>query len=315
MKKALILVLVATVLFSSGCVGLEGIMGNEQITSTAGGVVIHEFSSDFPDYESENEDVELYMEVENVGGSMAEDVWAHLYDIDEDVWDPGTTDFSQEVAAELEQPDTLADIPGEIADVEWELQTPTGIPEGVVFKYTPRARLMYNYETIASATIPVLTKEEYKRLRERNMLNLPPVTTEVTKGPLAVEIVARTPVVVDDPADDTIDFRITVDLLERGSLIDPDHDMSTLDITSDEMDIIELEINADGVDGASGSDCDAYDTPTDQTLRRGQSFTYSCDLDPKDFSTRTDIPVTVTLRYGYFEDVHTTVTVEGAESP
>ena len=295
MKKLLVLIAVATVLFSSGC--LEGILGSSKTTSTTCGIRVNEFSPDFSELES-GDKFDLYLEIENTGGSQATDVYAHLYDFD----------TKKESFDKLDPPDEEAGIPGEIKDVTWSETAPVN-PEGVVYTYTPRVRLMYHYKTIATANLPLLTKTEYKRLKERNQLNIPSITTEVSKGPVAVEISARAPIVIEDPSTDTVDFRINIDLLGRGTLYTPDHDNSNFNLNDDELDKIKLNITALGIDDAV--DCDAFENQVEIDMRKGKSVVYSCELNVSAFSASKTIPVTVELDYGYFEDYSTTITVRG----
>ena len=301
MKKILVLITVATVLFSSGC--LEGIIGSKS-TVTSYGVVVNEFGPDFSELES-GDKFDLYLEIENTGGAKATDVWAHLYDFDR----------KSEEFGELDPPDEEAGIPGEVKDVTWEEIAPDN-PEGVVYTYTPRVRLMYDYKTIATANLPLLTKTEYKRLKERNQLNIPPITTEVSKGPVAVEISARAPIVIEDFDEDTVDFRINIDLLGRGTVFNSSHSNSDFNLNDDELDKVTLKITALGIEGAATDEngnslCDAYDTEKEIDMRKGKTYTYSCELNASNFAATKTIPVTVELDYGYFEDYSTTITVRG----
>lgn len=301
MKKALILALLAAVLVSSGCLG--GILGRGESIITGNGVIITAFEPDFPELEP-GDTFDLYIEVENVGGADATNTYAHLFNIDTDEWQ--VTEVSKSIG-KLEAPDEVAEIPGDIGDAIWDMEAPD-VPQGVVFKYMPKVRLMYEYQTIASATIQLMGKEEYKRLKERDMLNVPPIITDVSKGPIAVEINARTPIVVDDYDEDTVEFRVKVDLLERGGVVDPSHDTSNIDLTSDDMDKLNIRIDAAGVEDTA-IDCDAFKTDILKNLRRGESLIYTCELKASTFSATAAVPVTVTLTYDYYEDVSTDLKV------
>lgn len=301
MKKALVLIAVAAVIFSSGC--LEGVWPQGETMVTGNGVVVNMFEPDFPELEPEDE-FDLYLEVENIGGTDAEKVYAHLFNIDADEWNVSSESVNIDG---LEAPDEVAGIPGDIGEATWEMQAPT-VPEGVVFEYSPKVRLMYEYQTVASASIPLMEKSEYKRLKERNMLNVPAITTDVSKGPLAVTVSARTPIVIDDYGEDTVEFRINVNLLQAGGVFDPDHSTSDMNLTSDDMDKLKIKIDASGVD-TSAIDCTAFGTSVEEDLRRGSSLIYTCELKAKEFSASTSIPITVTLDYGYYEDLTTDLKV------
>lgn len=298
MKKALVLVLVAAVMFSSGC--LEGILGKGETIGTGYGVIVETYEPDFSDIET-GDNFDLYFEVQNNGGSDATSTNAHLYDWHETgkVLGIGT----------LSAPDELAGLPGDIYDGVFDVTAPSDLPEGVVYTYTPKVRLMYKYKTTASTIIPALKKDEYKRLKERNQLNIPPVTTDVSKGPLAVSIAAQSPVIIDD-VDDTLDFRINIDLLGKGTVYNHSASTTNMQVNTDDLDKIEMTIlTADGIAGAV--DCDAYISGEAIEMRRGKTAVYSCELNVSDFIATKNIPITIEINYNYFEDFSTSVTVTG----
>ncbi|UCG95030.1 MAG: hypothetical protein JSV92_03220 [archaeon] len=303
MKKALVLIAVAAVIFSSGC--LEGIWPQGETVITGKGVIVNMFEPDFPELEPDDK-FDLYLEVENIGGTDAKNTYAHLFNIDVSEWGNPTKTKS---IGTLESPDEVAGIPGDIGEATWELEAPT-VPEGVVFKYQPKVRLMYDYQTIASATIPLMEKSEYKRLKERDMLSVPPITTDVSKGPLAVTISARTPIVIDNYTEDTVEFRVNVDLLQKGGVFDPDHSSGDMNLTSDDMDKLKIKIDASGVEGeAETGSCNASVNAVKEDLRRGKTLIYTCELEAKEFSASASVPVTVILDYGYYEDLTTDIKV------
>ncbi len=304
MKKALVLIAVAAVLFSSGCV----FPGTGKSITTGQGVQVNIFEPDFPDLEA-GDTFDLYLEVENIGGADATDAYAHLYDIDLTEW--GVSSGSVSIG-NLDSPDELSETPGEIGEARWDMTAPTGLSKGVVYTYTPKVRLLYGYQTVATANIPLMKKDEYTRLKERDMLNVPSVVTEVSKGPLAVSISARSPIVIDDYDEDTVEFRVNVDILEKGGVIDPDWDTSNSGITSDEMDKLKITIKASGVESAD-VDCEAFNTAEEVTLRRGASLVYTCELKAKDFSATTTVPVTVVLEYNYLQDLSTELRVMASD--
>ncbi len=304
MKKVLVLISVAAVLFSSGC--LEGIFGSGDTITTSYGLTVNSFEPDFTDIEG-GDDFEIYLEIQNNGGSVAEEVYAHLYDVDLTDWQVQPADGKLSLG-DLDPPDDLSGIPGDIADDSWDLVAPTN-PEGVVYKYTPRMRLMYKYNTAANAQITVLKKEEYKRLQERGQLSIPSIITEVSKGPLAVDVSARTPVIIEDLDEDTLEFRVNIDLVGKGSVFNTTHSTDNPTVSMDELDKIYIKITAPGINSAV--DCDAYDDTDGIDMRRGKSVIYTCEFKLDDFTAMKNIPITVELDYGYFEDYSTTVNVMG----
>lgn len=306
MKKALVLISVAAVLFSSGC--LEGIFGSGQAITTGYGVIVETYEPDFSNIET-GDNFDLYFEVQNTGGSDALGTKAHLYDWYQSMsaLDIGT----------LSAPDELAGLPGDVYDGFWKLTAPADLPEGVVFTYTPKTRLMYKYKTTASTIIPALKKDEYKRLKERNLLDIPAVITDVSKGPLGVSIAAKSPVIIDE-ADDTLDFRVNIDLLGSGTVYNHSSGTSNIEVSTDDMDKVYMTIKkADGIEGAwmeSGiNQCPAYETGEYIEMRRGKIAVYSCELNVSDFTATKNIPITIEIDYNYFEDFSTSVTVTGED--
>ena len=305
MKKILILMFVGLVIFSSGCVNLPW---GKTSAPTTYGVVVNSFEPDFSEVES-GDDVDLYLEIENNGGSKAEDVTAFLYNL-------GDLNNGQELSdnpyefGSLEPPDESANLPGDIGTKTWTLTAPE-LPKGVTQVYSPRVRLFYKYHTIASTDITVLTKSEYKRLKEKNQLPEATPTTSITKGPLSITISAREPVIYESGTREKFDVFITVGLIGQGSVFSPDADYSNGEVSSDELDKIKIKIDTDGATSASTGSCDILNSFQEKTMRRGQSLTYSCELKPNTFTTRTMIPIRVTLYYGYLQDYSTSLTVRG----
>ncbi len=303
MKKILILVAVSAILFSSGCIEGMDFFGREGKEVTTTGVVVNEFAPDFSEVES-GDKFDLYLEIENTGGAEATDVWAHLYgyDVLEKDYEFGT----------LEPPDEDAGIPGEIKDCTWEDIIAPSYPEGVVYEYKPRLRLMYDYKTLASANLNLLTKTEYRRLKERNQLSIEPITTQVTKGPVSIEINARNPIIIDDFSEDKISFRVNINIIGKGTVFKYSHDNSNFNLEDDELDKIIIKIDADGVSDSPGVEtCKAFRQEQEISMRRGKTYVYSCELTPEEFSARRTIPISVEIKYGYFEEYTTTITVRG----
>ena len=305
MKKALVLVLVAAVMFSSGC--LEGILGGGETIGTGYGVIVETYEPDFSNIET-GDNFDLYFEVLNNGGSDSTNTYAHLYDWHESKnLNIGT----------LSSPDELAGLPGDLYDGVFDLKAPGDLPEGVVYTYTPKVRLMYKYKTTASTIVPALKKDEYKRLKERNQLNVPPVTTDVSKGPIGVSVAAKSPVIIDNVDDDSLDLRINLELLGRGTVYNHSLGTTVMKVDTNQTDMVFLKIrDADGIVGAwndGTNQCPAYGNANGVyiDMRRGKTAVYSCELNVSDFTATKNIPITIEIDYNYFEDFSTSVTVTG----
>jgi len=102
MKKLIILALIGVVLFSSGCVNLP--WGNSGTTTTGGyGLVVNYFEPDFSNLES-GDDFQIEMEVQNMGGATAENIYTYLYGITPSDWGLSESDLGKEIG-NLEPPD------------------------------------------------------------------------------------------------------------------------------------------------------------------------------------------------------------------
>ena len=304
MKKILILALVTLVIFSSGCIsGFELPFGQKQETQVSYGVVVNSFEPDFPEVES-GDTAEIYMEIENNGGSKAADVYAYLYNLGD-----LQAEVRDHMFGDLEPPDESVNLPGDVDTFTWKITTPE-LPQGVSQVYTPKVRLMYKYYTIATKTIRLLTKDEYRRLREKNQVPGGAGGTSVTKGPLGITISTREPVIIEG-TDDTFKVFININLVGSGSVFDPDTTYSTPeDLKNEDFGKLKMKIEAPGASAVTG-ECSALNNYEKEELRRGQTLTYTCELKPESFATMTEIPITVTLYYGYLNDYSTMLKVVG----
>lgn len=304
MKKILILVLVSAIVFSSGCIGGVNLpFGQKEKTPASYGVVVNSFEPDFPEMDG-GDSGEMYMEIQNTGGSKATNIYAYLYNLGD-----LTANIPDHTFSDLEPPDETVNLPGDVDTATWTITAPN-LPQGVSQLYTPRVRLMYKYYTIATKNVKLLTKDEYRRLREKNQVPAGGEGTSVTKGPLGVSISIREPVIIESDSD-TFKIFINVNTIGKGSVFNPGITYSSpTDLSRDDLGKIKMKIDAPGASAVSGK-CDAFGNYVSEDLRRGQTLTYTCELNPSSFTTMTEIPIKVTLYYGYLDDYSTSIKVVG----
>ena len=290
--------------FSSGCIGGVNIpWGQQEETQASYGVIVTSFEPDFPEVES-GDNTELYLEIGNNGGSKATGVYAYLYNLGDLVADSDDHMFD-----DLEPPDETVNLPGDVDSYTWTIEVPE-MSQGVSQTYSPKIRLMYKYYTIANTKMTLLTKDEYRRLREKNQIPSQSSYTRVTKGPIGVTISTREPVIIEED-DDTFKVFVTINTIGSGSVFDPDVDYeSPADLSNNDLGKLKMKIEAPGTSAVTG-ECDALDNYQPKSLRRGQTLTYTCELNPDSFATMTEIPIKVTLYYGYLSDFSTSIKVIG----
>lgn len=309
MKKIAILALIAVVILSSGCIE-QLPFGPEEEAPTSQGVIVSSLQPDFPEMET-GENADIYMEIKNNGGIKATGVYAYVYNLGDLGVDPDSTGFN-----DLEPPDEAMNVPGDIDTHTWTIDTnDVDLPQGVSRTYDPKVRLMYTYHTIANKEIKLLTKDEYRRLRQKNQVPSGAGATSVTKGPLSVTISTREPVIIEDN-EDTLKLFVTVNSLGAGSVFSSGANYQRVqDLSDDVLDKLKMRIEAPGT-SEEEEECGVLDNTgnsfQDVDLRRGKTLTYTCELNPDSFTTMTEIPVKVVLKYGYMKDYSTSIIVRGS---
>jgi hypothetical protein len=296
-SKSAVVISLLSILFIAGCVA-----PSPEARVGGYGVVINKFEPDYPDLESK-EEVAITLEVQNTGGVKARDVYAYL------LLDWVTREPKNQPIGDLTPPDEEADLPGQIRVLDWWVTTPD-IPVGIPYTYEPIARVLYYYKTVASTMAPVLTDEEYQRLKREGKPIPAQTETVVSKGPLGVEIEARSYRVID--AAGRLMIRIIVQNLLDGNTFSPAHPTSDPEPGYEELNKINISITTSPEIAASvqAIDCQAFYGEDELVLRRGAA-TYPCELNVTGVTIRKDVPIQVELRYGYMIEATTQMTVRG----
>lgn len=303
MKK----ILVFLVIFMAGCVS------STQTSVTGNGVSINTFGSDLPDYVT-GDKVEIGYEIQNNGGTEATNVWALLFGLNSVEWGiDSSTKNPTKVASSLEGPLEDAKLPGDSETGRWKLIAPN-VPQGISQNYNALLRVFYTYGSKASATVPIITEDEFKRMRANNEAMPNIGTTFISKGPLNININARSPEVMRN---DTDTFRVVVNIENNGGGSVFDHaafdgfsegNEASASVSQDSMNKFRIRIEAQGV---TASDCAALGSEQTESLRNGKSMTYNCELKITRRVPRLDVPITVFLAYGYHIDKTSGIKVSG----
>ena len=280
MRKVYLLLLLVALL--GGCVR----QGKPVRISATEGLVINEFSSDLKRYER-TEPINLYLEVENVGGTTASNVKLSILGA---TWDstpcPQDASCPVELAAELSPPDisVTPPVPGDFVSKSWALEPYEGLPEGVEADVTLIARVEYDYASNGVVTIPVLSKEEYKSRIQRGVAvpKAPNVTNSA--GPIHIGIDPRgLPIVIKEAGEE---FSLRIYFQNVGSGVP---------ITGGEIGKMMINLSLAGLD-AEFTNCggkSGKEVELEVKLRRGESVTIPCVVKIKQ----------VPEHYGYFSTI------------
>ncbi len=203
MRKIIPILVVAVVLsltvFSSGCIGEKN--KTPTIMSTDG-VIIKQFYTDYDTYES-TEKIPLYLEVENVGGTTAENVKVDILGAS---WtsnacpgESGTASCPQPLATELPPPDKTTGEKGGRVVKSWKIDPFSDLPEGVDYTGELTARVLYDYKSNGEVDIYVINKKYYRTLKTQGK-TLPTIKSmKNSDGPIHLSIdTAGLPIIVDD---------------------------------------------------------------------------------------------------------------------
>ncbi|MDI6825988.1 MAG: hypothetical protein QMD36_02200 [Candidatus Aenigmarchaeota archaeon] len=301
MKRILLLLMLIGVVLASGCLGTQP----KEIPVGMNGLIIPDFSPDANKIMA-GDTVNLYLEVQNVGGAKASDINVSLYGVTF-AEPPGEYDwqvaqgklsfrFSEEGISQLLPPEE--GIPGEIATYFWTFKAPTGIKADTTYSFD--VRVEYNYLTDVSGILTFVSKDYWNRLSksEKEALSTKAGVTQLrqTGGPIAVKLYAgvRERPFVIDPAQ--INYTIRVDINNVGS--------------GEPKDVIKL-ISEKSSTGITISCPDEVKTKGIR-LSAGKTASFSCTLTlgKTDILNKQDFSIALGFNYDWRVDSSTGITVK-----
>lgn len=300
MKKiAFIALALALVILVSGCVGTQG----RTVTSLPNdGLIIKEFSSDASRY-ANDEQIPLYIEIENVGGTTARNV-------NVEVRGASWSTFSQAVGT-MAPPDLTVQppTPGDFEVITPSLNAFTALPEGVEAPVTLWARVTYDYSSNGIATVNVINKAEYRRMVQMGSEIPKGIQVYNSKGPVHLDIDERgvDPVITDTTTagvKQEVPIRIYINNVGSGA-----------PISNDNVGEMTLSLSLQGL-GATFKECmgQSYSSGTQLTitLRRGEKYVIPCKAEVDTPLLSGTFSVLFRSDYKYFVEQPLTVTLVGA---
>ncbi len=192
MKRFLVLILF--LVFISGCLG-----GREVKIEANNGLKITEFSAD-PLTAEFNDPVFFNVDIENVGGTTADNVELTLYGI-KNVWRSSSSESSvvssnpEYSPGSMSPPDIVLNRPGDFEIWAGQYYPPI-LPEGVSSYFPVTARVTYDYHTTGTISIPAYSKSYY-RINKGDVESAARVDN--TNAPIQIALTkGTTPIVVDE---------------------------------------------------------------------------------------------------------------------
>jgi hypothetical protein len=289
MKYFLVLPVLAAILVS-GCT-LQG----GQITAGKG-IVIENFEPDFSQIYS-TESVQLALKVKNLGAVNGEVKKVELTGAD---WE-GNQQCTPDITGGFLPAVPSEGITGETKTCTWEMKPKENeIPAGLSMTYHLIARVTYGYTTSTVKSITIGTSDELRNLQNAGGA-LPADTISTTSGPIAIDIISKSPVRVSDAGG--FEFPIELKITNVGGGIA----CKTDQCKQDEWNKVTIAVTpSSGISIVDGCDEGEY------SLWRGKDNTIVCRLKADSIAGgRQQKLITVTAKYGYIVDATTSVTVTG----
>ncbi len=289
-RKEIFIVLIAvSLVFISGCIEF-----GEQEEEVGYGVEITSFDAIPPEVFS-GDSFDLLLDVRNMGDRTADDVWANIER------SGGITN--------VEGFDDVMPLDPPTDEFQGEMHTFTASANAPQISIGPedvnvRARVYYDYKTDSRVLLPVIGKDEYAMRLEVNDPIPEMGVSRMSRGPISVGIDGPSPVLVDE--DDTT-FRFYIEGRNIGGGV-PYLTEAHGDVPDrDQRNRIGVDVSFPEDAPVSWEDEDCSD---DDVRVYGGDFQIICrgEVDePVDFL---EVPIDVTLDYGYYVDGETTLTVK-----
>jgi hypothetical protein len=300
MKKLPFLFLILAIVVLSGCVTGPTAPG------AGAGITILSFQA-IPTQVASGDNVQLALQIQNQGSSMAKDVKVRLFGIDPSEWEVGFTRLEQDIGDML---GAREGVPGETKTIYWTIQAPS-LPVGISQLYEPIVRIYYRYTTTAVQQISIVSESEFKDLYATGQ-TLPIKSTVYTQGPLTLSVTNK-PVYASENWQRKW-FPISVKITNTGNGVlraepgwgwAPSIGGATLEYP--------VKVKIEMPPGLElRGDCADYEWGKWVSLFQNKEYEISCDV----YITRTpevreDKTIKITLEYDYYISTKTQITVQG----
>lgn len=318
MKKVIPILLITIALiiatFSSGCVRQKA--NRTPTISSTDGLIIKEFSSDLSRYE-DTEPINVYLEIENVGGTTARRVNYTILGVawnNTICWNGTGLDKCPQELGNLSPPDlsTQPPIPGDFVSLSWNIPPYEALPEGVELPVTITARVTYDYYSNGEVSIPVINKEYYKMLLKQNKPIPSTPGVKNSDGPIHIDIEkAGLPIIVEKDVDvqhpETAQIRIYIKNVGSGAPI-KGYDIGNMTVN---LTLLGTDVEFTSCQGLN-VDTTNKKANGEIVLRRAGTVTIPCTIKitdaPELYST---ISIVFETKYRYFIEKPLTVTIVG----
>lgn len=293
-KSFLVVLLASSVVFFSGCIELGG---SEE--KTVKGVKITAFES-IPSEVFAGDSFDLLLDVKNTGGVTANDVQA---EITQKGGASVSSDGSNFTGSENLDPPSQ-DFEGEMHTFEANMEAPESSigSENLDIK----SRVYYKYTTDARAILPVMEKDQYKtRVQAGDKIPSMGVSRD-SSGPFSVSIDGNSPTLIESDDGET-DFRFYIKGKNTGNGV-PYNKEGHANPGSDHLHEINVTVSLDNHDNADFTPDGGCSGET--TVRGGNDFQVICEGEYNGEQDFAEIPIDVTLDYGYYIDGQTSVQVK-----
>lgn len=289
-RKDLMLFSIVSVVFLAGCT-------TESSGPSTAGVVISSFTPDIQTVDGGK--VTFTVVVQNIGGRSATNVKALFFGLSNEWKDTANAPFdSDEVPiGTLASADPTLGLKGEEGTADLNVEAPPGKSSDVV--YDASVRVFYDYSTESDTLLRFVTSD-YLRTNPNVIKGIQ--SSSSTDGPLVINAVARTPSISSGSTIGRVQFEIIN--TGGGRVFRTDSSKIVLD------ELLSIEVTGLGTKGScSGQPQGDKSTLTNVRLAGGKSKIMSCDIDVSGVVNFADRGVKVVVKYAYFTDGATQVTV------
>jgi len=216
-KLFIILIAVIGIVFVSGCINQSSdIQGSEN-----GLVIKNIYTEPQQDLIETGETLNIYYELENVGGTTASNVATTIYGL---TWISEQNRLQQycfplpncKSGLSMYPPDQTTKSPGAIETIHMSMRIPENLlPAGLKKTFPMKIRTSYDYKTSATATFNAYSKTRYNRdLQLGNQVPVMsdssiPVQTTIAGTPISVSITGPDKIIVHDVKSGEDTFRYT----------------------------------------------------------------------------------------------------------
>ncbi|HLC59756.1 MAG TPA: hypothetical protein VJH34_04510 [archaeon] len=320
MQKKVLILFLASIVILSGCTSA----GNKSTaTTSANGVIVTKFAPDFNEIAS-GDSATLSLSIQNVGGAEATNLQAQLFG----GIGVGTGWAVTPVAATvdikpsiLKPTDTVNNLPGENADSEWQLTSPSDLK--TTTSYTAGVRVYYDYGTHSSATLRFFSNNYLKTLPTAQYQSLIKtagvVSQSSSSGPVSISYSSGSRPLVVSTGAGTFSMQVTFNNVGNGNTYDLNATTeSNLNLVSYKLiPRGDLTITCPDGDGISPDVTWTKDSTTTDTVKLsgGKTKVLFCQItNPGDtgVDNTKDYSIDVEATYGYFVESQTAINVLAA---